>query len=680
MKTKTTILAVIFITLLATSILAFPVRASPTKGPRIDEVLIKIYDSDTAEFIAFEACDIDMVDWPLGASEVDKWTGPGYEHIELDFFKEMGMYEVDVNNNLTMPSYPDWRSPTSYKEFRQAIACMIDKPYIVNTIVGGYGAGLEAPIMPWLRWYDPTMPTYSYDPAAACQYLYDGGWRDNADPYSGAKVHFPPGHTHAGDNLDVWLTNGPHGATEPGIIFYRRSDSSSRNLAGNLIIHGDGTHLGLEAIGIPVDDNSVPTGTSGPKVMYIGDYHCYTGGWSLGRDPDHLFDLYHSSMINFDPNAFSWNYGHINDPTWDGYVEKVKYATTLEMAETNAHLACQRFGDQAFFMPLWTTCGYMAHKKPWHVLNVDSYSVRDSWNLYCINNPTIGATGGQLKWGFKDDAQKLNPIYSQWVWDWQIMGELFDSLISMNPLNIAVDMPSMATAWTVGTWTNPDDGETCSKISFTLRDGMNWINPTNGAILGAVTPADVVFSFQYVYDNLGWNYPAVADIYENPDGSLKIEVSGNTITFYETVKSVWALHWAGGLPIIPKFIYENIPDPHGFYAGGLTAEETLIGTGSFYFVSYTAGVSCLLRANRNYFQDIVPNIDTDPINIKIDWGIFKSNPKSGDWVVNVLDLIIVANALGWTGPPGDVPADINKDGAVNVLDLIVVAINLGASW
>ena len=50
---------------------------------------------------------------------------------------------------------------------------------------------------------------------------------------------------------------------------------------------------------------------------------------------------------------------------------------------------------------------------------------------------------------------------------------------------------------------------------------------------------------------------------------------------------------------------------------------------------------------------------------------------NGDYSVNVLDLIIVANALGWTGQPGNIPADVNRDGIVNVLDLILVANWLG---
>ena len=40
---------------------------------------------------------------------------------------------------------------------------------------------------------------------------------------------------------------------------------------------------------------------------------------------------------------------------------------------------------------------------------------------------------------------------------------------------------------------------------------------------------------------------------------------------------------------------------------------------------------------------------------------------NGDGVVNILDLVLVANALGEKSP------DLNGDGIVNILDLVIVA-------
>ena len=40
---------------------------------------------------------------------------------------------------------------------------------------------------------------------------------------------------------------------------------------------------------------------------------------------------------------------------------------------------------------------------------------------------------------------------------------------------------------------------------------------------------------------------------------------------------------------------------------------------------------------------------------------------NGDGTVNILDLVVVANAFGEAAP------DLNGDGTVNVLDLVIVA-------
>ena len=45
---------------------------------------------------------------------------------------------------------------------------------------------------------------------------------------------------------------------------------------------------------------------------------------------------------------------------------------------------------------------------------------------------------------------------------------------------------------------------------------------------------------------------------------------------------------------------------------------------------------------------------------------------NGDWVVNILDLVEVANGLGQSSP------DPNGDGVVNILDLVFVSKHLSA--
>ena len=73
----------------------------------------------------------------------------------------------------------------------------------------------------------------------------------------------------------------------------------------------------------------------------------------------------------------------------------------------------------------------------------------------------------------------------------------------------------------------------------------------------------------------------------------------------------------------------------------------------------TTGVANGLRNT----QHTIPDLDGE-IYLKSAGNIADLN---GDGIVNILDLVIVANALGKTEP------DLNGDGVVNILDLVIVA-------
>lgn len=79
----------------------------------------------------------------------------------------------------------------------------------------------------------------------------------------------------------------------------------------------------------------------------------------------------------------------------------------------------------------------------------------------------------------------------------------------------------------------------------------------------------------------------------------------------------------------------------GIYAGVAAGQGSL-------------GVEC------EYFKD---NLNPFPMGPKINFDL------NADGAVNILDLVIVANAIGET----DSEADVNGDGAVNILDLVLVA-------
>ena len=83
----------------------------------------------------------------------------------------------------------------------------------------------------------------------------------------------------------------------------------------------------------------------------------------------------------------------------------------------------------------------------------------------------------------------------------------------------------------------------------------------------------------------------------------------------------------------------------------------------------TTGVTSGITAK----QHTVPDLDGE---MYLKQGTGTSADVNGDGVVNVLDLVLVAQHLGETAPSNS-KVDVNGDGIVNILDLILIATTLG---
>lgn len=601
-------------------------------GPHVDYLLIDEFDNSHLAYESMKADLADFTDWPLSKSERDEvlnqpfYGGTGTEFgVRLAPFEDLGMFELDFQNakwptgwpgqvdltTLTQFSPdPNIRRHYAAREFRKAVSHLLDKDDAIASPAGAGGMGVRI---------DTPMP-----PAKGKDYIYLEGWE--YDPVTGAYLgNYPYDYSLATASAVLtaagfydWDADGRRewkdpvtGVVEelPDIILYTRVSRppDARQYYGTKVSDN------LNALGV-VTDNRIRTVWGVIYPVFVSfDFHLYTGGWRLGGpDIDFLESLYHSRYIR----AWWPNYPNVNILQLDKELEKLRFAVDKPTAIAAGKASQRILLEQSAVTPVNSGKGFTAYR---------AYTTRDgktyNWEGF-INQQGLGlfgfwsildarlvdpATGAKVKPGtgalntlrfaLREHAKTLNPVTSQWVYEHEIIGMVYDGLGALNPYNLAEDMPHMVMDWEVGKWFNPVTGDFGTRITQYLRPGIEFVDydvATGTYKRTPVTSADVKFSMEYQRDQGGWGYGNVADIVNiaTPDDL--------TVVIDYSFQSMWTLHWTWGIYIIPKYIWETVPDAWTY--DPLT-EDTIIGSGPFTFdkadqVDIYEAV--LLRRNPNY--------------------------------------------------------------------------------
>jgi ABC-type transport system substrate-binding protein len=647
---------------------------------------IHIYTNPDTENAALQAGTIDINDWPLTKTWVDAWALMP-EEIQLRDYVELGMMEIDINNQ----QWPTGDSGNKFfklssnqsvlgLEFRKAVAYLVDRDAIVRDVLKGYGYRMDVPLPPFqdsyigMANYTASGVIYNYDKETAKAILTAAGF-----------TVLPSGWRQ--DPLTPGVEMAP-------VVFYIRQDDPNRRRAGEMLT------AELLSVGIHVNAIITEKTVCYKNVMVLYAYNLYTGGWSLSTVPDQYNDLY-SSFTYYGPSiGWSQNYpGFCNNGTlmgggmtepdgFDYWAQKVKYPATELEAQEAAKVAGYLFLKYCAIVPMYCSKAVKAYRTGWTgMVNNGGFGLDNYWTFLNMDHDT----DPQIDWGFKSDIEQLNQVSSEWLWDQNVLGLMYETMLGTNPFNLALTEYFIASDKSLGSWNCSTGDSDATYINFTIRDYIYWHNGTN-APTELLTLDDVKFSFDFQKDcgpGIAWGYPSLTSY----DHSTMYPAEDKIGIYYKR-KSAWAVNWAGGTPILRKALWNILwvtgdpnwrmnvknynPQDQDIDVNGLK-DLYEDGCGAWIYNAYVQNEYVTLRANDDYY--ITQAAITTRLGEMFHEG---AGDVDSDAVVDTKDLGLMARSMfedylnpgtGWK--KYNIDCDLNLDDIVDSIDLGYVTTNYG---
>jgi len=621
---------------------------SPVRGPRTEDLIIHFYENISRAYDALKDGEIDILGYEISGELYDDAVGD--PNIVLGRWAGSGMTEFDINNNCTVPSYPGVRSPTNYQGFRQALALLVDKEHIVESICDSFAERIDQPISAVNRgWrntsmWDPNYP-YEYDPQLAAATLDAAGflqgptvnpYYDAAYPGSAQFIRtYPILHSKAGQDLDP-------------LKYCIRTEDPRRYHAGNL--HRDN----LRKHGIPINTIHGPSSQLYPIVMDNLDYHLYTGIWSLGGLPPFNLIRFHSSEWG----PFGGNYltgldctGQPNYPKLDQLIENALGALTHDDAVMYTREALGYFTEQCIIIPLFSAASYW----PWSrnvlgIVNMEGFGP-ESW-LSFMNAYKMDAS--PLRYGLISPPNMMNIIYEDTYNDWQALNKMnLYVKIEEAPYDLSVRQAGWIQDWSVDTWDN--EGETKTKLSLWFKPGAHFAEPVTGNQKAELNATHYFFSAWYIIQTPpAWWGGEFADIdHINIVDTYHVEVCYDTLSYWHTYDAT--------CPMLPIDTWTQQPE-----LVGQTIETFIEGTNLT-----TPGLPDL-GGLPVWIQNLT--VDGTPLEMFSDYNIVEHCPLTYDvegrleiftnlteGATIVVDYFYIEDPIGYT--PGDVAWETILEGA-----------------
>ena len=325
------------------------------------------------------------------------------------------------------------------------------------------------------------------------------------------------------------------------------------------------------------------------RIEHHGDYDIvFLGINFMDYDVDWMGYEFHSASAEV---PFSNNANFRND-TADYWAEKLIHARTFDEArEASAELQ-----KLLIYECPWIICYHNFFVNAYRTDRFEGFIDIQSNNWWTYFNVKLkvalgGPFGGTIRCGIRYFGT-LNLLVANTVAENEVLGELYDSLLKMNPnLNY---MNWLCEGYILQTHAdNPSVPDGHTRMTFDIVRNATWTDGT------PLTGEDVSFSLNYLRDILGYL----------GSGRLQDMFAAFAPTPYQVVfefdsESIWNLHSVAYMPIMPKHVFEEIGlsgwntwNPH-------PPNDEMVTSGPFNVTEYLSGEFAELTRNDNYFRGL----------------------------------------------------------------------------
>ncbi len=307
-------------------------------GPHAPNVLLSIYGSQDAAFLAMQNGEVDYVIAPTGVSrglrEKAQTSGDIKTYVNADY----GMYYVAFNMR---------KSPMDDFAFRQAIDIIVDKEFVVNKVLQGTVFPMYSTMPPGNGyWHNPDVPTPYKDftraerVAEAIKVLKEAGWNWTQEPeWSDDQQDVIPGEGLTmpnGEAMPEITILGPGPAYDPLRATFNQWISEW-----------------AREMGMPIKSELTGFNNMLDPVFVSADFDMYILGWSLGNVafPDYYESFWHSR--NDTATTGNFNTPGFKNDEYDAMIDEFMSTTDLDVAREKIFAAQVMLAEQRPYIPLF---------------------------------------------------------------------------------------------------------------------------------------------------------------------------------------------------------------------------------------------------------------------------------------------------------------------------------------